>query len=194
MQSLVTGALASYESWTLWGTRPAARSRAAVCHAAIRRQPAERLVRHSRDHRHGQRPVAWSLASRSVSICASREGATPGPTGRCSTRGDRRRPGRIGPDAGVVVRHRRPQGNPWPGALHRGLPDQGDDRPPRPDGQHGARHRRAAHCDRGAGRSGSAPGGGTGRRRLHRGIGRGGKRQESGDPSRGLRDRRSQRA
>ena len=73
--------------------------------------------------------------------------------------GARRRPGRLGPDPQRVLRHRRAQADPRPGALHRGVPDREHHRPPGPDHPHRAGRRADA---RRAGRAGTGSTRGSG--------------------------------
>ena len=59
--------------------------------------------------------------------------------GRRNRDGDRRRSGRLDPRAGVVLRHLRHEGDPWPGALYRCDADRTDARPCRSDDGDGRR-------------------------------------------------------
>ena len=63
--------------------------------------------------------------------------------------GHRRRPGRLHPYAGRLVRHRRPQADLRARPLHRRVPHRDDPRPHRADGRHRGRRR---PVPRGAGR------------------------------------------
>ena len=71
--------------------------------------------------------------------------------------GDRRRPGGLHPRPRRVVGPRRPQADPRARALHRGLPNRTDPRPPRTHGDDRRRRRSAPVGDRGSRRARPAP-------------------------------------
>ena len=111
----------------------------------LRRQP------HQRD-RSGAQPVQEGLLGGRLVV--GERGAGGARRGR---HGDRRRPGRIDPDARFVLRHLRDEGDPRARALHRHHADRDLRGPHRPDDRHRGRQRAAARGDRGAGRLRSAP-------------------------------------
>ena len=82
--------------------------------------------------------------------------------------GDRRRPGRLDPHAGLLVRLLRHEADPRPRALHRHHADRGDHRPRRADDRDGRRQRAAARGDRRARRARSAAVRRAGRQIYHR--------------------------
>ena len=87
--------------------------------------------------------------------------------------GDRRRPGRLDPHAGLLVRLLRHEADPRPRALHRHHADRADHRSHRADDRDGRRQRAAARGDRRAGRARPAPVQCAGRQ-IHRpALGRG---------------------
>ena len=114
-------------------------------------------------HRPGAQPVGRDPLDRRLVL-----GQRGAGRGRDRRRGHRRRPGRLDPDAGLLLRDRRAQADLGPGPLHRRVPDRAVHRPRRADDPHRGRRRAGAERDRRPGRAGPAPAPRPGARRLRR--------------------------
>ena len=90
--------------------------------------------------------------------------------GRRGADGDRRRPGRLDPHSGELLRHRRHEADVRPRALHRHRPAGDHARHRRPDDRERRRQRAAAGGDRRPGRPRLAPASGPACRQIHRGA------------------------